>query len=165
MEPTVYYVAQNYATGISEYRYFRQTQEIGQAAVLVVPKYPTTVRCGGLTLQWNQDMDRTVFPGCSTSIQKADTGTEFAAAIWDGAGKHLLRTPWGELQVFHQAGLFLFYKGGIHIASMGKMQHLFRSPLPLEADWEPRLVMMALHTLSDPLAMLMLSFPLFQIAP
>lgn len=164
-----YFTARRCLTGVSEYRFFRETEPIGSAAAFVLPDYPVALACGELQLHCSHNPDRTLVPGCRQGIFYGGTPEEFAAVFWDGTGRHLIHTPFGTIQVVIQEGMYLFLRNNVCIGAMRTIQKeappsRSLSVLP-DPDWDMRMTMMTETQLPDVLALLLLSFPLLQIGP
>lgn len=160
MAVTTYTTARRCLTGINEYRFFRETEEIGSAAALVLPEYPVTLDSRELRLRCSHDRGMTLFPGCSRPVHTEPGGEEYARIFWDGTGKHRMQTPFGTISVLYQDEMYLFIRSNICIGALRRS----RQELP-GAEWEPRMSMMTETRLPEALAVLLLSFPLLQIGP
>lgn len=162
MEQTVYLVTRLCVTGVTEYQYFRSVHPIGRASALVMPRYPVTVQLPGLTLRSERDIEQTIFPGCRNSITCVETGTPYATSIWQSTGDHILHTPLGDYLVRYRDGLYTFHQGNTLVAAMRQTKDGSRHPT---ADgWEPHMVLMVAQPISDTVALLFMTYPLYQVS-
>lgn len=169
MEQTTYIVTRRCSTGVNEYRYFRSIHAIGTGAALVLPRFPVVIASAELSLRYENDLDMTLVPGISRPILREDTGKAYARVFWDGSGKHRLHTPFGWFRIACREDICVIFRENIPIAALGRIQRGsefdFSWRKTRDADWEPHLTMMTTEDLPDELALLMLSFPLFRLAP
>lgn len=166
---TTYIVTRRCVTGVNEYRYYRGIEQIGKATAFLLPDYPVTLQCTGLMLRYVNDPEITRVSGISRPVFDADCGEEYARVYWDGTGRHRLYTPFGKFPVEYRDGVYAFGRRDVCIAGIRTIRK--GSPLHPEWEtvkedqWEPRMAMVTTERLPDELALLMLAFPLLQLAP
>ena len=164
MDQNVYIVTRRCLTGVNEYHYFRGIHPIGDGAALVLPNFPVSIRGAGLSLRCEQEPGMTIFPGVTKPVTREDNGEVFADITWYEIGQHSLSTGRETLLIRSCEGRYHFFRGGVLIARMGQVGKVPDLMQPLEENWKPVLAMMPLEPVSTELALLMLSFPLLQIA-
>lgn len=166
---TSYIVTRRCTTGVNEYRYYRGIEQIGKATAFVMPDYPVTLQCTGLMLRYVNDPEITRVCGISRPVFDADCGEEYARVYWDGTGRHRLYTPFGKFLVEYRDGVYAFGRGEACIAGSRTIRKgsVLRAEWETvkDAQWEPHMAMMTTEQLPDELALLMLAFPLLQLAP
>lgn len=160
MEITPYSALRSTVTGATQFRYFRGREEIGGAEALVMPSWPVRIFGKTLNLCCERDMERTIFPGCSNTIRQEDTMREHVRIIWNGSGDHSLLTPSDKIRAVGHNGVYHFFRGGTLLAII---RLLPGDPDPM--GWERRLEMIGMQPLAEDTELLLLSFPLVQIAP
>jgi len=151
-------------TGANRYRFCREEDMhlIGTASALVLPDFPIRISCGELALEYSRDPDITLFPGINRAIFAGDLREIWGRVIWMGQGKHRLDTPFGTVCLLRKDDTYRFFRDDILIARMHPAkQDTF--PLPAGSEWEPRLILAPEEPLPEPLATVLLAFPLLQI--
>lgn len=165
MQQTVYFSTRRCITGSNEYRYFRGIEPLGEASALTMRSYPVSIRGARVTLHYTQDMNRTIFPGVHKIVHCAHTGDAFASVIWMRTGTHMLYINSEKVDIQCQNGVYRFSRDGREIAVMAPSRKKDAPGFPGDEHWEPQYVMMTAEPIPDQLALLMLAFPLLQIAP
>jgi len=150
-------------TGANEYRYYRGNEQIGEADAEVSPSFPVTISGAGLTLRCAQDPGRTIFRGCSNMVTLNDGREEYARVVYLESGVHSLELSYDRLRVTCKEGTYRFFRNGQPVAVMRRATPDSAPQRFWDSRWEPQMVMMATEPLPEPLALLMLSFPLIQI--
>lgn len=150
-------------TGANEYRYYRGNEQIGEAEAEVSPSFPVTVTGAGMTLSCRQDPGRTIFRGCSNVVSLNDGQQEYARVVYLETGVHTMELSYDRLRVTFGDGTYRFFRDGNPVAVMRRATPDSGPQRFWDSRWEPQMVMMATEPLPDPLALLMLSFPLLQI--
>lgn len=163
MDINCYYATVRTRTGANEYRYHRGADQIGSATAEVSPSFPVTISGAGLTFRCEQEPGRTIFPGCSNILTMNGGTQEYARVIYRDSGVHTLKLSYDELRVTCSNGTYRFFRGDSPVAVMRRAQNTSGSQRFWDGRWEPQLVMMVSEPLPDPLALLMLSFPLIQV--
>ena len=143
-----YYVMEESMTGVTEYSYYHGKQLLGTANAMVLPSFPVRIQGSGVML--DTEFDKTVFPGVTRELVAPD-GKPFGTVIWYGEGTHALNIPGESLVVKNEPGIWRFLRDGRAIAV-------------LKRGADSRLTLMPNDPVRDDLALLMMSFPLLQIA-
>ena len=164
MNQTVYFTTRRCITGANEYRYFNGVKPLGEASAFVMRLSSISIRGTAITMQCEQDMDRTVFPGARNVVINAHTGEAVASSVWLETGCHALYLDNVKVDVVVKDGIYHFSRQGTPLAVMARSPRGKSSP-HTDDQWESEFVMMAPQPLSDRLALLMLAFPLIQVAP
>lgn len=150
-------------TGANEYRYYRGNEQIGEAEAEVSPTFPVTISGAGMTLRCTQDPGRTIFRGCSNVVTLNDSRKEYARVVYLESGVHSLELDYDRLRVTVSDGTYRFFRDGQPVAVMRRATPDSGPQRFWDSRWEPQMVMMVTEPLPEPLALLMLSFPLLQI--
>lgn len=159
----VYFLTRLCLTGMNHYRCYRETQLIAQSTVPYSrTRYPVLIRAGDTEMTCLVDPEKTVFPGAENEVTLPD-GT--ARVIYDGRGSHRLILGRYALRVREEDSRYRFFLEGRLVAVMNPVPAAQRLADLEEGNWSPRLVLMAAEPLPERLAVLMLHFPLLQVAP
>ena len=159
----LYHVFRSCVTGCTEYRFFKETRQIGRAAAYTGRTFPVYIQGCGQVLRSEIDPDMTLFPGCFRDIPSADGKGLYARVIYRDTGFHTLQTGFGNLEVRHQDRDYRFFRDGTPVARMRSVTG--EAPVwgVSEDGWQWRLVLAEEEPLPEALALMLLAFPLVQI--
>ena len=161
----VYFLAKKAEEGWDHTRCYDAVNLIGEGRISLGSRLrPLSMETKQIRMDCLLDPDKTIFPGAETIIYFSD-GSEPARVIYLGDRRH--RLVWGrvELEVRYRQQRWKFFLEGKHLASMIQSDSTEPVLALTESRWVPRYTMMSCSTLPEPLALLMLHFPLLQIAP
>lgn len=152
-------------TGRIRYRYYDQDRLLGTAVTQILPDFPTTIHCGGLSFCSSFDPQITVFPGMYRNILDADDPTRLAARLtWITWGQHELEIHGDAnsriIRIRKEDDRYVFYTEGRCIAetvTLPEKQRLM--------DWELHVLMTFHEDLSHETKVLLMSFPTLCIGP
>ena len=156
-----YYVSRRCVTGANEYRFFCDGQDAGSATAHIFPGFPVYLSGGGVKLR--SSFDSTIFPGCRREVRYIDDNELLAEIIYEEPGRHTLVLGEETICIQSRKRNHLFYLDGELVA---EIRPCFLSPVPQaeEEDWTTRYMMVRRAPVSELMELLMLSFPILQIA-
>lgn len=157
-----YYVSRRCITGANEYRFFCDGQEAGSATAYSFADFPVYLSGAGVKLR--SGFDSTIFPGCRRDVRYIDDNELLAEIIYNGHGSHSLILGEESLQIQSDKRNYLFYQHGELVAEI-RPCFLCPEPRTEEEDWTVRYMMVRRAPVSQLMELLMLSFPILQIAP
>lgn len=147
------YVAEMEAmTGYTQYTYYHGSREIGGAMAHALPGFPADIRGSGLSL--STQFDATMFPGCIREIRDEISHRLWGTVTYQSEGTHILKVQDVEIVVKSREGEWRFLQKGKPLGVLKRA----------DAGSAKRLILTPKETLDDDLALLLLSFPLLQIA-
>ena len=157
-----YYVSRRCITGANEYKFFCNGQEAGSATAYVVPGFETYLSGAGVKLF--SSFQDTIFPGCRREVRYIDDNELLAEVVYNGYGSHSLILGDETLQIQSDKRSYLFYRNRELVAEI-RPCFLCTEPKAEEEDWTLRYMMIRRSPVSELMELLMLSFPILQIAP
>ncbi len=151
-EPDGYLAVMEPMTGYTQYTYYHGNQELGGAMAHNLPGFPADI-CGcGLSL--STFFASTVCPGCIREIQDVLSHTRWGTVTYLDNGEHLLKAQGAEIRICCRNGEWEFLHNG---SSLGTLKRQ-------DTATAKKLVLTPSDAIDDDLALIMMSFPLLQIA-
>ena len=157
-----YYVSRRCITGANEYRFFCDGQEVGSATAYSFGNFPVYISGAGVKLR--SDFDSTIFPGCRRDVRYIDDNELLAELVYNGQGSHSIILGEETIHIQSKKRNYLFYLDGELVAEI-RPCFLCTEPKAEEEDWTVRYMMIRRSPVSELMELLMLSFPILQIAP
>ena len=160
----VYFLAKKVEDDRNCYRAYDAVNLIGESHISLKSRlHPISMETPQIRMDGLIDPDKTIFPGAENILYFSD-GSDPARIIY--LGEHQHRIVWGRLNILVRYWhlRWKFFLDGKELASMVPVRGAEPVTAVTESRWSPCLTMMSRADLPEPLAMIMLHFPLLQTA-